>query len=166
MPLVARKGAAHKLVPLDIGLGLSQLDVQAEHLTEQPIESIREGRLAEGYVGIQLLAADTRKRRALFFWTREGGSSSTAEIDYLVPTRLGVLPVEVKSGSAGSLKSLHHFLADANGDLGVRLSSSPGGLENLRVRVRDRGTLTGPPASEDKLFQIDRGDWAAHHAKR
>ena len=92
-----------------------------------------EGRLAEVFVGVQLLAAHPEQQRSLSFWTREGRAKSTAEVDYLVPTSAGVLPVEVKSGAAGSLKSLHRFLADSEGDLGIRLSSTSVGLEHLKV---------------------------------
>jgi len=135
LPLVSRRGAARKLLPLDIGLALSQLAVRPEHLAGRAVESLMGGRLAEAFVGIQLLAAHPEQQRSLSFWTREGSSKSTAEVDYLVPTAAGVLPVEVKSGAAGSLKSLHRFLAESEGNLGIRLSSTTGGLEHLKVNL-------------------------------
>ncbi len=135
LPLIARKGAARKLLPLDIGLALSQLRVQPEHLAGSAIESMMDGRLAEAFVGIQLLAANSQQSRSLSFWTREGRAKSNAEVDYLVPTSRGVLPVEVKSGATGSLKSLHQFLVEADGDLGIRLSASCGGLEELSIAM-------------------------------
>lgn len=141
LPLVSRRGAARKLLPLDIGLALSQLAVRPEHLVGVAVESLMGGRLAEAFVGIQLLAAHPEQPRALSFWTREGKAKSKAEVDYLVPTAVGVLPVEVKSGAAGSLKSLHRFLADAEGDLGIRLSSATGGLEHLGVDLGSGRTL-------------------------
>lgn len=133
LPLVARKGAARKLLPLDIGLALSQLEVLPEHIAGRAVDSLLGGRLAEALVGIQLLAANPERPRALSFWTREGGAKSSAEVDYLLPTARGVLPVEVKSGAAGSLRSLHRYLAEAEWKLGIRLSSAPGGSEDLKV---------------------------------
>jgi len=56
-------------------------------------------------------------------------------VDYLVSTSRGVVPIEVRSGAAGSLRSLHRFLAESDGDLGVRLFSRPGGLESLEVNL-------------------------------
>lgn len=133
LPLVSRRRSARKLLPLDIGLALSQLSVRPEQFAERAVESVMGGRLAEAFVGIQLLAAHPEQQRSLSFWTREGSARSTAEVDYVVPTAAGVLPVEVKSGAAGSLKSLHRFLADSEGDLGIRLSSATGGVEHLKV---------------------------------
>jgi len=43
------------------------------------------------------------------YWSRQA-ESSNAETDYLVETSEGIFPVEVKSGPAGSLKSLHILL--------------------------------------------------------
>lgn len=133
LPLSARQRAARKLLPLDIGLALSQLEISPEHLAGRAVESLREGRIAEAFVGIQLLAARPDQPRALSFWTREGRANSRAEVDYLLPSSEGVLPVEVKSGASGTLRSLHRYLATSEGDLGVRLWASPGGLEHLRV---------------------------------
>jgi len=135
LPLVARKGAARKLLPLDIGLALCQLAVRPELLAGRAVESIMEGRLAEAFAGIQLLAAHPEQPRALSFWTREGSAKSNAELDYLVPTTRGVLPVEVKAGAAGSLKSMHRFLAGTEEKLGIRLSCTTGGLEELTVSL-------------------------------
>ena len=135
LPLVSRSRAAHKLIPLDIGLALAQLGVRPEQLDGEAIETLMAGRLAEAFTGVQLLAASPERDRALSFWTREGKAKSNAEVDYLVPSPDGVLPVEVKSGAAGSLKSMHQFLAGSTGKLGVRLSAKPGGLEDLVVKL-------------------------------
>lgn len=142
LPLVPRRRAAHKLLPLDIGLALSELGVRPEHLAGKPVESILDGRIAEAVVGIQLLASNPEGPRQLSFWTREGGARSNAQVDYLVPTAGGVVPVEVKAGASGSLKSMHQFLAGGEHDVGVRLSSARGGLEQLEVGLGDGRTLT------------------------
>ena len=46
---------------------------------------------------------------ALYCWHREEAGSN-AEIDYVIQHANQVLPVEVKAGSTGSLKSLHLFM--------------------------------------------------------
>ena len=141
LPLIPRSRAAHKLLPLDIGLALSQLSVRPEHLAGRAIETLMEGRLAEAFAGVQLLAASPEQSRRLCFWVREGHAKSNAEVDYLVPSLRGVLPVEVKSGAAGSLRSLHRFLAEAEGKLGIRLSARPGGRQDLHVNLGQGRTL-------------------------
>lgn len=140
-PFLPRSRAAHKLLPLDIGLALTELQVRAEHLRQRPVESVLGGRVAEAFAGIQLLAANPGQARSLFLWTREGTARSNAEIDYLVSTPNGVLPVEVKASAAGSLKSMHRFLASTDAKYGLRLCSSPGQLDQLTVRLPDGSGL-------------------------
>lgn len=48
-------------------------------------------------------------RDDLCYWARQA-KSSTAEVDYLAVTDAHVHPVEVKSGAAGRLQSMHMFL--------------------------------------------------------
>jgi len=45
----------------------------------------------------------------LFYWSREA-RGSTAEVDYLIVQDGVIYPVEVKSGTGGSLRSLHLML--------------------------------------------------------
>jgi len=141
LPLIARPRAARKLLPLDIGLGLAQLEVRPEQLAGRAIETLLGGRIAEAFVGLQLLAREPSEPRCLSFWTREGTAKSKAEIDYLLPTRGGLLPVEVKSGAAGSLKSLHQYLHASGTHLGVRLWAARGGTEQLTVKMGSGAAL-------------------------
>ncbi len=140
-PLLARTRAAHKLLPLDIGLALSQLGVLPEHMIEQKVEALLDGRVAESVVGIQLLAGQPHRTRELFFWARESSSGSAAEVDFLLPTSKGVLPIEVKAGSAGSLKSMHQFLAASKGTQAIRLSSNAGCMEQHKVNLPQGGQI-------------------------
>ncbi len=140
-PLVPRSRAAQKLLPLDMGLALAEMGVRSENLADRPVESILGGRVAEAFVGVQLLAAHPDEPRSFFFWTREGGSTLNAEVDFVVPSAAGILPVEVKAGAAGSLKSMHQFLSDAETTTGVRLSSSAGKTEQLETTMTDGRVL-------------------------
>ena len=57
----------------------------------------------------------------LHYWSREE-KNANAEIDYLLTHRHKVLPVEVKAGKTGTLKSLHLFLYDKRLKLGLRFN--------------------------------------------
>ncbi|NOX16986.1 MAG: ATP-binding protein [Chlorobi bacterium] len=96
-----------KALFLDIGLmqNLSGLPVDFEYRKEKLL-SIYNGALAEQFVGQELLS---RGDLEIFYWSRNSKSSS-AEIDYLINIKGKLLPIEVKSGPAGKLKSLHIFL--------------------------------------------------------
>ncbi len=141
LPLIPRARAAHKLIPLDMGLALSQWGVRPQHLATTKVEGLLGGRVAEAFVGVQLLARNPHRSRDLHFWTRESKASSSAEIDYLLPTENGVLPIEVKSGASGSLKSLHQYLAASDGAVGIRLNSGTGGVEKLQAHLPQGGRL-------------------------
>ncbi len=49
------------------------------------------------------------KKPELYYWVRETKSSS-AEIDYVISNGSDIIPIEVKAGKTGRLKSLHQFI--------------------------------------------------------
>lgn len=59
----------------------------------------------------------------LFYYVREGRRGA-AEVDYLVQIRSQVVPLEVKAGAVGSLRSLHGFAARTGCPLAVRTCST------------------------------------------
>ncbi len=95
-----------KTLFLDIGLlqTLSGLPVDFEYGKNDLLE-IFNGVLAEQFVGQELLSRGCD----LYYWARDKKGSS-AEIDYVTVIDNRIVPVEVKSGSAGKLKSLHLLL--------------------------------------------------------
>jgi predicted AAA+ superfamily ATPase len=66
--------------------------------------------IAEAFVGQELLSySQTFRKSHLYFW-RRAEKSSKGEIDYIYEHQQSILPIEVKSGAGGTLKSLHAFL--------------------------------------------------------
>jgi predicted AAA+ superfamily ATPase len=96
-----------KGVFLDIGLmqRLCQLPIDTE-IQQKDLLAIYRGKLAEQFVAQELLATGSEP---LFYWSRESRASN-AEVDYLVVRDGKIYPVEVKSGAAGALRSLHLML--------------------------------------------------------
>ncbi|GAB4342073.1 MAG: ATP-binding protein [Calditrichia bacterium] len=96
-----------KSIFVDVGLlqYVSGVQVNEEYYKEDLL-GIYNGRLAEQFVGQELLANGVNE---LYYWAREA-KSSTAEIDYIFDLERKIIPIEVKSGPAGRLKSLHLFL--------------------------------------------------------
>ena len=58
---------------------------------------------------------------SLFYWAREARNSS-AEIDYVIPCCSSALPIEVKAGKTGTLRSMHIYLEKYYLPVGVRIS--------------------------------------------
>lgn len=136
LPLEIRARSAPKLLPLDIGLALHSLGTGYEGLHQEPLERILSGRNAEIFAGQQLLAANPRRREPLHFWVSES-SKANAELDYLLPGSGFPLPVEVKAGASGALKSLHLFLHRAELDFGIRLHAGQVADERHEVKLDD-----------------------------
>ncbi len=92
---------------LDIGLmqRLCQIPIELE-LQHENLLAMYRGKLAEQFTAQELLAWHSSE---LFYWAREARSSN-AEVDFLVVSKGQIFPVEVKSGSGGSLRSLHMML--------------------------------------------------------
>ena len=65
----------------------------------------------------------------LYFWMREMKGSS-AEVDYVVVIGSKIIPIEVKSGSTGRLKSLKIFMEEKKSPIGIRISSLSLELQN------------------------------------
>ncbi len=112
-----------KGVLLDIGLyhALSALSLAA--LEQEPdMFFVNEGELAEQLIGQHLLQfGESFAPPALCYWSREKRQSS-AEIDYLLQYRNTIVPIEVKSGTTGKLRSLHLFMEQKQLSHAVRFS--------------------------------------------
>jgi uncharacterized protein len=111
-----------KLVMLDVGLMHAALRINAEFIQEPDLLAIHRGAVAEQFVAQELLACGPADREAeLYFWAREERNSK-AEVDFLIASGSRVLPIEIKSGSSGTLKSLNLFLdSHHQSPLSVRL---------------------------------------------
>jgi hypothetical protein len=57
-------------------------------------------------------------------------------VDYLVSIENKVIPVEVKAGASGSLKSLQVFLAEKRVPLALRFNSITPSLTELTVNIK------------------------------
>ena len=114
-----------KLLFLDAGLVncANKLDMQVAW--EQDFLQINAGALAEQFVGQELLAyANPYMQAQLYYWSREK-KGAAAEVDYLIQEGEAILPIEVKAGTTGSLKSLAQFLAEKDAPFGIRISQHP-----------------------------------------
>jgi len=147
VPLAAEaKDRDFKPLFLDTGLVSSSLGLNLPALeTVGDLLLVNNGALAEQFIGQHLLyAGQGRRRPELYYWNREKKSSS-AELDYLISVDDRVIPVEVKSGSTGSLKSLHLFLAEKKLPTGLRFHGMPPACERLE---------TGLPGKERHPFLL------------
>jgi predicted AAA+ superfamily ATPase len=124
-----------KLLFLDIGLVKASQMLDTELLQQKDLLLINRGVMAEQFVGQELLAySDPYLPQHLYYWDRDkvGG---TAEVDYVININERIIPVEVKAGKTGSLRSIQQFLTEKKQALGLRLSMKPLAFENNILSV-------------------------------
>ncbi len=118
------KSKVQKLLYLDIGMLQTALKVDPLLFFRDDLTLIHSGSLAEQFVGQELIAyANPHDRMQLHFWERAKKDSS-AEVDYVLSLGSHVIPIEVKAGPTGKLKSMHVFLEEKQSPFGVRICSS------------------------------------------
>ena len=106
---------------LDCGLMLRSQKVSLIDL-DQDLLLVNNGAVAEQVVGQLLLySCDFFEEPQLYYWTRES-KSAEAEVDYVVSHGRTVIPVEVKAGKTGSLKSLHQFVKEKGSSFAIRFN--------------------------------------------
>lgn len=121
---------------LDPGLLLQILDlnfggtsqITTEILTASASELVNKGGLAEMIAGLEMIkSADAGSRPELYYWENLS-RGSTAEVDFVITHAMRILPIEIKSGVTGKMKSLRLFIDRKNLTEGVRSS-----LENFGI---------------------------------
>ncbi len=127
-----------KAILLDVGLasvhlGLSRLDLKDLNA----VVWANKGGLAEQFVGQHLRClSPAYEEPGLFYWQRTEGRQG--EIDYIIQQGSHLIPVEVKAGKAGTMKSLHAFMHAKQLRNALRLDINPPSVQNL-----DTQTTTG-----------------------
>jgi len=124
-----------KLLFVDVGLANKATRTSIHELMNEDITLASRGATAEQFVGQELLAyQDPFLEPQLHFWAREKGNSR-AEVDYLITHDSQIIPIEVKAGATGSLKSLHLLMRERNLKLGVRISEKELSFESNILTV-------------------------------
>ncbi|MFH1437539.1 MAG: DUF4143 domain-containing protein [Pseudomonadota bacterium] len=121
-----------KTIFLDVALAQTVMGIDSSSWLLDPERNfVNKGTVTEAFVGQEITAWSRPTGKCqLFSWLRESRSSS-AEVDYLIQKEGVVIPVEVKSGAPGSLKSLHLFLCEhPHSPYGVRFSTLNFSSEN------------------------------------
>lgn len=126
-----------KLLFLDIGLmnyicGLDWLAIRA--LDDRNL--VNEGPIAEQMIGQHLLCQnDGQQTPALHYWLREQ-KTSNAEVDYVISRGRTILPVEVKAGKSGLLKSLLQFVFEKNVKIAIRFDLNPPSVQKISHKIQ------------------------------
>lgn len=130
LPIIPELQKSPRLQLLDTGLMNYSAGLQKEIIGTTDLNSVYQGTVIEHLVGQELLACSYNALSALNFWVREK-STSTAEVDYVIAYDGKLIPIEVKSGKTGKLKSLHLFMDESKNNIAIRFYSGKISITNV-----------------------------------
>lgn len=133
-----------RLQLLDTGLVNYFAGVQKEVFSTNDLTDVYQGKIVEHIVGQEIIANNANLLSSILFWVREKTNAS-AEVDFLFVKDGVAIPVEVKSGKAGKLKSLHQYLEISDVKLAIRLYSGQFQIDQLKTPSGKTFTLLNLP---------------------
>ena len=110
-----------KLYLSDVGLLLNLSEIKYNEVLMDE-DFIFKGVITENYVAQELI----RQFPSLYYWT----SDRDAEVEFLIHTNDGIIPIEVKSGINNKSKSLNVYIEYNKPKYAIRLSTRNFGFEN------------------------------------
>lgn len=138
LPLQAENDPrVYKLLFLDVGLVNSLLGLNWTNIRSfSGTQLVNEGPIAEQFVGQHLLDyLSDKANRGLNYWLREG-KGKNAEVDYVISLGGKIVPIEVKSGSSGALRSLHQFMGEKSLPVAIRLDTNKPSVQKIETFYR------------------------------
>jgi hypothetical protein len=151
MPVTPDRQKFPRLQLVDTGLVNYFSGIQKPLFHSHDMNSIFEGQIARQVVGQEILTANRLKKitkeilnthdsdvnQELNFWIRNKAQSS-AEVDFVLPYDGMLIPVVVRSGEPGRLRSLHQFIDQSSHPFAVRLYAE-------KLAVQQTRTIQGKP---------------------
>ncbi|MGD9160850.1 MAG: AAA family ATPase [Desulfobacteraceae bacterium] len=128
VPVIEKLRKAPKLFFLDTGLvnyrrGLTRF------FGKESLDNMYQGKISEQIVAQEIVALRYQSP-ALQFWVREKGA---AETDFLYSFQDLLIPIEVKSGKTGRLKSLNLFMEKCHHPYAVRVYSGKSRIDRIKL---------------------------------
>jgi len=144
LPIVPNYQKSPRLQFLDTGLINYVMGLQKYYFSLADLNSFYQGVICEHIVGQELIAAGITPTGKINFWVREENQAS-AEVDFVVPYENYLIPVEVKAGKSGTLRSLHQFIDRTEHDCAIRLYAGNFKLEQQTTNKGKKYRLLNLP---------------------
>lgn len=144
------KETVYKLLFMDIGMMNHICGNDWTFLQSFPDhELVNEGAIAEQFIGQHLLSAPGPSP-SLNYWVRQA-KTSNAEVDYVISQGPLIIPIEIKSGKSGTLKSLQQFVTQKHIALAVRFDLNPFSLQDISHQI---STSNGVDSANYRLLSL------------
>ena len=115
---------------LDTGLLNQVLLLQGEMIGVKDLNDFHRGKIIQQLVSQELISIHDEISYKPHFWVREE-KDSNAEVDLVFRHGKYVIPIEIKSGKQGKLRSLHQFIERADHPYAVRMHAHAFSVEKV-----------------------------------
>lgn len=132
-PILPDLKKSPRLQFLDTGLINYELNIQAEMLAMEDLNQAYKGAIIPHLVAQELMSLNATKAVKPIFWVREKNQSS-AEVDQVILFKKMVIPIEIKSGKEGKLRSLHQFIEESSHPYAIRMYGGKFSIEQHTTR--------------------------------
>jgi len=129
---------------LDTGIINYITGIQTDMLPLKDLSPLYKGSLIPHLLIQEIISLNTTSDRKPNFWVREK-SQSSAEVDLVLTFKDKIIPIEIKSGSVGTLKSLHQFMDRANHPYAIRLYAGEFSVQKTITREKKPFLLMNLP---------------------
>lgn len=120
VPIVPDLKKSPRLQFLDTGILNHTLGISADMLVMDDLGQSYKGAIIPHVITQELISIQFNTFELPNFWVREKRQASS-EVDLVYAMEGKVIPIEIKSGSTGSLKSLHQFIERTNHPYAIRI---------------------------------------------
>lgn len=128
-PIITDYKKRPRLQFLDTGLLTQVLSLQGRMIGLSDLCDFERGKIIQHLVTQELIAMQDEINYKPNFWVREN-KDSNSEVDLLYHFEDKIIPIEIKSGKQGTLRSLHQFVERSNHPYAVRMYAGKFSIEN------------------------------------
>lgn len=105
---------------LDTGVVNRALGIQAKMLAMDDMSTLYKGAIIPHMITQELISINVHQQKKPNFWVREK-SQASSEVDLVYEYDEKIIPIEIKSGKVGKLRSLHQFMERCPHEYAVRI---------------------------------------------
>jgi uncharacterized protein len=143
-PFSADVKKSPRLQVIDTGLVNHFAGITKELFQVRDLTAVFQGRIIEHLVGQEIIATNESELHKPLFWVREK-VGTTSELDFMFLYHGTGIPVEIKSGKTGTLRSLHQYIEMSKVKIAVRLYAGTFRIDSIKTIKGTPFTLLSIP---------------------
>ena len=120
VPIMPDFKKSPRLQFLDTGILNYILGITSELIFLDDLSNAYKGAIVPQIISQELMSIQSQRVKPLNFWVRDKKQASS-EVDLVQQVGDKIIPIEIKSGATGSLKSLHQFVDRSSHPYAVRI---------------------------------------------